>query len=71
MYLLGCSQIQHRAKKLQTISVLGWTFNKEAGLVRGLSLGRFLRVTSNPFFDFFPVYNVPLVALNTRKTEQY
>ena len=72
MYLLGCSQIQHRAKKLQTRWVLiGWTFNKEEGLVRGLSLGRFLRVTSNPFFDFFPVYNVALVALNTRKTEQY
>ena len=72
MYLLGCSQIQHCAKKLQTRWVLiGWTFNKEEGLVRGLSLGRFLRVTSNPFFDFFPVYNVALVALNTRKTEQY
>ena len=51
MYLLGCSQIQHRAKKLQPRCVLiGCTFNKEEGLVRGLSLGRFLRVTSNSFF---------------------
>ena len=39
--------------------------------MRGLPLGRFLRVTFNPFFDFFSFYNVALVALNSRKMKQY